>query len=69
MEVVLIGKKEIRRELTMDVCIKLMEEAFLLIAKGDADQPLRQAMVLPDKTGLLGMMPAYSTNYNKMGLR
>ena len=69
MEVVLIGKKQVRKELTMNVCIKLMEEAFLLIAKGDADQPLRQAMVLPDRSGLLGMMPSYSINYNKMGIK
>jgi len=53
----------------MDKCIGLMEEAFNALANGNALQPLRSLMWLPDKTGLLGMMPAYSADLGIMGIK
>ena len=46
-----------------------MEEAFTALANGHALQPLRSVMWLPDKTGLLGMMPAYSAGKKIMGIK
>ena len=43
----------------MDECIVALEEAFKLLAAGDALQPLRWPMWLPDRSGLLGMMAGY----------
>lgn len=46
-----------------------MEEAFTSLADGRALQPLRSLMWLPDKTGLLGMMPAYAADNKMMGIK
>jgi len=46
-----------------------MEEAFRSLMDGKALQPLRSLMWLPDKTGLLGMMPAYSAGLGMMGIK
>jgi ornithine cyclodeaminase len=69
MEVLVINQSEVRQLLPMGECINLMAEAFKALARGDASNPPRQAMWLPDKTGLLGMMPACTGNSNLMGLK
>ena len=69
MKPLYISKEEIVQYLSMEKCIALMEEAFASLANGRALQPLRSLMWLPDKTGLLGMMPAYSADKNMMGIK
>ena len=59
MEIVIINQKEVGRLLPMAECIDAMEKALSTLARGDAVQPLRSAMWLPDEAGLLGLMPAY----------
>ena len=44
----------------MSEAIPLMESMFRDLANGQILQPLRSLMWLPDKSGLLGMMPAYA---------
>lgn len=39
----------------------------MTLARGDALQPLRQAVWLPDKTGVLALMPSYLGNPRVMG--
>jgi ornithine cyclodeaminase len=56
-----LDKQRIARLLPMDECITVMEEMFRSLSKGDCLQPLRSLMWLPDHSGLLGMMPGYST--------
>jgi alanine dehydrogenase len=41
----------------MGECIDVMAEALSALARGDALQPLRQVHWLPDRRGLLGVMP------------
>lgn len=53
----------------MGACIDLMDETFKNFSTGNAVQPLRNAMWLPDKKGLLGMMPAYMENTRSMGIK
>jgi ornithine cyclodeaminase len=55
-----IDKQTIAAHLPMAECILLMEEMFRDLAAGRILQPLRSLMWLPDKKGLLGMMPAYA---------
>ncbi|HEY8687971.1 MAG TPA: ornithine cyclodeaminase family protein [Chitinophagaceae bacterium] len=69
MKPLYISKEEVAQYLSMEKCIGLMEEAFTALAKGQALQPLRSLMWLPDKTGLLGMMPAYSADKKMMGIK
>ena len=59
MEIVIINQEEVRRLLPMAACVDVMEKALSTLAQGDAVQPLRSAMWLPDDAGLLGLMPAY----------
>ncbi|MBI1782146.1 MAG: ornithine cyclodeaminase family protein, partial [Sphingobacteriales bacterium] len=39
------------------------------LANKTTGQPLRSIMWLPDKKGLLGMMPGYATDYGVMGIK
>jgi ornithine cyclodeaminase len=69
MKVLIINRSEVQKLLPMRECIELMAEALKTVARGDAVLPLRSAMWLPDKTGLLGMMPAYLKKPEIMGLK
>jgi len=46
-----------------------MEKMFRSLANGEATQPLRSLMWLPDRKGLLGMMPGYDKNAEVMGIK
>jgi len=70
MKVRLIHHLEVKQLLSMKECIEVMEKAFKLVASGDAEVPLRTSLWLPDKTGLLGMMPGYITgDTNIIGIK
>lgn len=47
----------------------VMAEALKTLARGDALNPLRRGLLLPDKSGLLGMMPAYLGDIKALGLK
>ena len=64
-----IGREEVAALLPMKECIDLMESSFLALANGECLQPLRSIMWLPDKTGLLGMMPGYAAGPGVMGIK
>ena len=64
-----IGKEEVATLLPMQECIDVMESTFLALANGQCLQPLRSIMWLPDKTGLLGMMPGYAAGPDVMGIK
>jgi ornithine cyclodeaminase len=69
MEVLVINQSEVHQLMPMGECINLMAEALKALTQGDALNPPRQAMWLPDKTGLLGMMPASMADSKLMGLK
>jgi len=46
-----------------------MEKMFRSLAKGESIQPLRSLMWLPDRKGLLGMMPGYDKTDGVMGIK
>ncbi len=64
-----IGKEKIASLLPMKTCIEVMETMFRSLAGGGCLQPLRSLMWLPDKSGLLGMMPAYAGEMAMMGVK
>ena len=64
-----IGKNEVASLLPMRECIEVMEYTFRALANGECLQPLRSIMWLPDKTGLLGMMPGYAAGPGVMGIK
>src|SRR5262249_2210407 len=60
---------DVYKLLPMDECIRLMAEAFKTLGRGDALNPLRRGFMLPDKSALLAMMPAYMSDIKAMGLK
>lgn len=60
MDPLYLNKEKIAALLPMTECIPLMEDMFRALADGECLQPLRSLMWLPNKSGLLGMMPAYA---------
>jgi alanine dehydrogenase len=64
-----INRTEVHRLLPMDAAIDIMAQALKLLAKGQVVMPRRTIMWLPDKTGVLGMMPSYSAASKVIGLK
>ena len=64
-----IDKPAITTHLPMSEAIPLIESMFRDLANGQILQPLRSLMWLPDKKGLLGMMPAYAGGPNLIGIK
>jgi ornithine cyclodeaminase len=69
MEVLVVNKEEVDEILTMDKCVRIMSDTFEAHAGGKSLQPLRSAMKLPSRKGLLGMMPGYTGNHHVMGIK
>ncbi|HEX8252427.1 MAG TPA: ornithine cyclodeaminase family protein, partial [Thermoanaerobaculia bacterium] len=59
MRVLVISEHEVETLLPMERCIDLMADALTALARGDAHNPLRQAIRAPRAPGLLGLMPAW----------
>jgi len=64
-----INKEKVASLLSMEACISVMDKMFRALDNGDCLQPLRSLMWLPDKTGLLGMMPGYAATLGVMGIK
>lgn len=58
MRTLLVSRREVATLLPMRDCIDVMTDAFHALARGDASQPLRQVVRLPDSANLLALMPA-----------
>ena len=69
MDVLVINQDEVRRLLPMNECIELMDQALRTLARGDAVQPLRSATWLPDRSGLIGLMPGYLGRPQALGVK
>ncbi len=68
MRVLILSQSDIRRLLPMRECIDLMAETLGTLARGEAVQPLRSMMRIPD-AGILGMMPAYLKPGKDLGIK
>lgn len=69
MKVLIVNQKEVSSLLPMDECIDLMAETLLAVEEGHAVLPLRPKLALPDRRGVLGLMPAYLGNIDAVGLK
>jgi alanine dehydrogenase len=52
-----LGGREVEELLPMAACVELMAATLRALAQGEGLQPLRSLMWLPDRRGLLGLMP------------
>jgi len=69
MDTLIIPQSLVPELLPMAECIDVMAEALLALAHGDAVLPLRSMVWMPDKSGLLGLMPAYLGAPRSLGLK
>lgn len=69
MQVLIVNQSEVRRLLPMDECMAVMEQALMTLGRGDGLNPMRWAIMLPEKIGLIGMMPAFLAEPPAMGLK
>jgi ornithine cyclodeaminase len=69
MKVLIVNHHEVQQWLSMSECIDTMAEVFKMLSQNNAVNPLRHLMWLPDKSGLIGMMPAAIGENQVMGLK
>lgn len=69
MKTLLVNQDEVKQWLPMSECVEIMAEALKALASGQVVLPLRPIMWLPERTGALAMMPAYSGSLQVMGLK
>src|SRR6059058_2842389 len=59
MSLLILNHIEVEELLPMNECIDVMEEAFIALAHGEFEQPLRTIVRPPDVKGVIAMMPSY----------
>lgn len=69
MSTLVLAPADVRSLLPMQECIGLMEEALKTLGRGGAVNPLRWGMRLPEKLGILGMMPGYMESPHTFGVK
>lgn len=69
MNALIIPQSEVPTLLPMAECIDAMAEALASLSRGDAVLPLRSMVWMPDRSGLLGLMPAYLGTPTSLGLK
>jgi alanine dehydrogenase len=57
MPILYLNRHDVEALLPMDECIEVVDEALRALACGEAIQPLRSAYWMPDRNGLLAVMP------------
>jgi ornithine cyclodeaminase len=57
MSILFLNRDDVEAFLPMDECIEVVEGALRALARGEAVQPLRSVHWMPDRHGLLALMP------------
>ncbi len=69
MKVLIVNEALVHELLPVGACIRLMRDALATFSRGDAVQPLRSLLRLPDGSGVLGLMPGYLGEPRSFGLK
>jgi ornithine cyclodeaminase len=69
MQTHILTEKDVYTLLPMAECMDVVSKALEITSKGQAINPLRTALRLPEKDGLLGMMPAYLGSPESVGIK
>jgi len=65
----ILTQSEVRALLPMDVCMDLVAQGLAALARDEAVNPLRSAVWLPDRSGLLGLMPGFVSDPAALGVK
>jgi ornithine cyclodeaminase len=69
MKVLFVNEAGVNELLPMESCVGVMRDALATFARGDSVLPLRSMVWLPDRSGLLGLMPGYLGEPRSFGLK
>jgi len=69
VKTIVVSQREVPALLPMGACVDLMAETLRTTSRGDAVLPLREMVWLPDRSGLLGLMPGYLGSPRALGLK
>ena len=69
MNVLVLSHADVVRLLTMEACIEVMAEALRTTSSGGAVLPLRSVVWMPDRTGMIGLMPGFLDPPQSLGLK
>jgi ornithine cyclodeaminase/alanine dehydrogenase-like protein (mu-crystallin family) len=69
MNTLIIPQSLVGELLPMAECVDVMGDTLASLARGDAVLPLRSMVWMPDRSGLLGLMPAYLGEPRALGLK
>jgi ornithine cyclodeaminase/alanine dehydrogenase-like protein (mu-crystallin family) len=59
MKLLVLSHTEVEQLLPMHECIDVMEEALIVLARGEVHQPLRTIVKPPDARGVMALMPSF----------
>jgi ornithine cyclodeaminase len=59
MKLLVLSHTEVEQLLPMQECIDVMEEALIVLARGEVHQPLRTIIRPPDAKGVMALMPSF----------
>ena len=59
MSALVLNEEDVQRLLPMNECIDVMERAFVALARGEVEQPLRTIFRPPQVKGVMALMPTF----------
>lgn len=69
LKVLVLSKNHVSELMTITECIDVMADALKDLAVGRVVLPLRQVVMIPQRSGLLGLMPAMNDTTAMMGAK
>jgi ornithine cyclodeaminase/alanine dehydrogenase-like protein (mu-crystallin family) len=69
MNILVVSHSDVERLLPMDACIEVIAEAMRTTNLGGAVLPLRSVVWMPDRTGMIGLMPGFLGAPPSLGLK
>jgi alanine dehydrogenase len=69
MNTLVLCHADVVRLLSLEACIEVMADALRVTAQGGGLVPLRSGMWMPDRTGMIGLMPGFLAQPTSLGLK
>jgi ornithine cyclodeaminase len=69
VKVLILSQQDVEKLLPMADCMDCVQQALVGLSRGEGQQPLRQILWLPDRSGALGLMPGSLEQPAVIGLK